>query len=242
MKAIIIDDIKDNVELLEYFLKKYCTSVEVVGKAYTYDEAISLVHSCDFQVIFLDIKLDKHDGFEVLEKLHSSNVFVVFITAYEEYALKAFKHDAVDYIVKPVGIQELKRVVEKLQDRISSQMVEDIEVDNQPSIDFIAVPSIDSIEFLKFDDILYLEADGRYTIIHLKNDKKVTATRNMSEYDDILDRSRFFRVHKSYVVNLGHVKKIHKSNGNYLELYNSKVSIPIARRRYQDLRDCLKIS
>jgi two-component system LytT family response regulator len=242
MKAIIIDDIKDNVRLLEYFLSKYCPSVEIVGKAYGYDEAIDLIHSSDFKIIFLDIKLDKHDGFDVLEKLHTTNVYVVFITAYEEYAVKAFKYGAVDYIIKPIGIQELKRVVTKLENRINSQIKKDTGDESQNVTDFIAVPSVDSIEFLKCQDILYLEADGRYTTIFLNNGKKVTATKNMCEYEDILDRSKFFRVHKSYVVNLSHIKKIYKSNGNYLELYNCKTTIPIARRRYQYLRTCLKIN
>lgn len=236
MKTIIIDDIKDNVDLLEHFLNKYCPTVEIVGKAYNYDEAVNLIHSSCFQVIFLDIKLDKHDGFNVLEKLHNSNVHVVFITAYEEYAVKAFKHDAVDYIVKPLGIQELKRVVNKLQNRIDLQSQEKVVDKNKSSIDFIAVSSIDNIEFIKYQDILYLEAYGRYTTFYLKNEKKVTSTKNMCEYEDVLKDSNFFRVHKSYIINLNFLKKIHKSNGNYIELFNSNTKIPIARRRYNDLR------
>jgi two-component system LytT family response regulator len=244
IKAIIIDDLKDNVELLEYFITKYCPSVEIVGKAYSFDQAIDLIHTVEFQVIFLDIKLDKHDGFDVIEKLHSSNIHVVFITAYEEYAIKAFKHNAVDYIVKPVGIQELKKVVDKLHDRINIQTAnQDTTNFNQSNIDFIAIPSVDNIAFIKLQDILYLEADGRYTTFHLVDDKKVTACKNMCDYEEILDPSIFFRVHKTYIVNLNCTKKIHKSNGNnYLEFYNTKTIIPIARRRYNDLRINLNIS
>ncbi len=236
MKVIIVDDIKDNVELLEYFINKYCPSVEIVGKAFNYDEAINLIQTSDFQVVFLDIKLDKNDGFDVLEKLHSSNVYVVFITAYEEFAIKAFKHDAVDYIVKPVGIQELKRVVEKLQNRIDSQTKEKTNINVKPIIDFIAIPSVNTIELIKHKDLLYLEADGGYTTFYLNNGKKVITANNLREYEKVLNKSNFFRVHNSYIVNLSHVKKIYKTEGIYLEFYNSKTIIPIARRRYSDLR------
>lgn len=239
IEAIIIDDIKDNVDLLEYFLKKYCPTIKVVGKAYSFNEAIDLIHSVTFKVIFLDIKLDKNDGFDIIEKLHSTDVYIVFVTAYEEYAVKAFKHNAVDYIVKPVGIQELKKVVDKLQDRISLQSQQ--ESTNQVNIDFVTVPSVDSIEFIKYQDILYLEADSRYTTFHLINQKKVIASKNMCDYEQRLCAVGFFRVHKSYMVNLSYIKRIHKKNGNYLEFHNSKITIPIARRRYNDLRDCLKI-
>ncbi len=236
MKVIIVDDIKDNVELLEYFINKYCPSVEIVGKAFNYDEAINLIQTSDFQVVFLDIKLDKNDGFDVLEKLHSSNVYVVFITAYEEFAIKAFKHDAVDYIVKPVGIQELKRVVKKLQNRIDSQTKEKPNINIKPIIDFIAIPSVNTIELIKHKDLLYLEADGGYTTFYLNNGKKVITANNLREYEKVLNKSNFFRVHNSYIVNLSHVKKIYKTEGIYLEFYNSKTIIPIARRRYSDLR------
>jgi two-component system LytT family response regulator len=145
--------------------------------------------------------------------------------------------------VKPVGIQELKKVVEKLENRIQINEVGSNTTNVvESNIDFIAIPSVDNIAFVKYQDILYLEADGRYTTFYLANDKKVTASKNMCDYEQVLDTSIFFRVHKSYIVNLNQIKKIHKTNGNYLEFYNTKTTIPIARRRYNDLRVCLNIS
>ena len=173
---------------------------------------------------------------------------IIFVTSYDEYAVKAFKFNAIDYLLKPLKIEELVEAVNKCYEDILknaftpkeqiSQL--DLSLQNKDALDFIAVSSVDKIDFLQLQDILYLKSDGRYTNFYLDDGTRVTSSKNLGEYEKILDLSHFFRVHNSYIVNINHIKEIYKTDGGYC-LMSSQDSIPIAKRRHDLFLKYLKL-
>lgn len=274
IEAIIIDDELNNIKILKHFLEKYCPMIKVLATSNSKNEAISLIQNLKPQLLFLDIVLDEGTGFDILEEIHDFKGSVIFVTAFNEYAVKAFKHGALDYIVKPIIIEELISAVHKAQNKVlknnyfSRDQLKSLinvlemepgndiaEDDTQETLDneidildplleeypeIIAIPSIKKINLVGIDRIEFLEADGKYTIFHLKNKDVMVASRNIGEYLKILNPQLFFRVHHTYVVNMNAIKNIHKTDGNYCEL-NSGFNIPIAKRRLEEFNKFLRI-
>ncbi|MEL6811621.1 MAG: LytTR family DNA-binding domain-containing protein [Bacteroidota bacterium] len=246
IKAIIVDDEENNVKLLEHFVENYCSFVDVVRTVLTKEEAIRQIDVVEPQLIFLDIMLDSGTGFEVLEEATFKNYKVIFVTAFSDYAIKAFKYHAIDYILKPIDIEALVAAVNKAYKEIEKeQFTNEAQVTmlynsmhNNLPLDFIAIPSLEKIEFIKFDEIIYFKSDGRYTEFYLLDGRKIVATKNLGEYESIVDGSMFFRTHKSYMVNLKHLKNINKAAGNYCEMVNG-ATLPIAKRRHESLQKLL---
>ena len=249
INAIIIDDEINNTDLLAHFLEKYCPIVNCMTCCNTKSEGIATLNKLQPQLIFLDIMLDEGTGFDLLEALNYTDYKVIFVTAFNEFAIKAFKYNAIDYILKPIDIEQLILAVNKAYKEIeSSNYTEKIQLqqtyksitNNELPQHLIAVPSAKKIDFIKTEDIIYLKSEGRYTIFQLKENKQLVATKNLGEYENLLDASIFFRVHHSYVVNLTQVISINKTDGNYCEMTN-KETVPIAKRRQEQLNKFLKI-
>ncbi|MFD0861660.1 LytR/AlgR family response regulator transcription factor [Sungkyunkwania multivorans] len=249
IKAIVIDDEVNNVDLLVHFLEKYCPIVEIIGKATTSREGKVLIEELQPQLIFLDIMLDEGTGFELLEDVTFTKSKVIFVTAFDEFAIKAFKFSAIDYVLKPIEIEELVLAVNKAHEQIKLSLFTEKEQLNMLSnsinknrlpLNFIAIPSVDKIDFVKTNEIVFCNSEGRYTTFHLISGKEIVATKNLGEYEQTLDKNIFFRIHNSYIVNLTHVLNINKSGGNYCELVTGE-SIPIAKRRQDQLHRFLKI-
>lgn len=247
--AVVIDDERANVNLLVQLLEKFCPLINVIGQATSKADAIALIDELLPQLIFLDIQLDIGTGFDVLKEASHQESRVIFVTSFDEYAIQAFKYNAVDYVLKPVGVEELVLAVNKACKEIDREQYTDrqklddvsnsvMQADKQ--FDFIAIPSLDKIEFVKLDDIIYFESDGRYTTLYLTNKETIVACKNIGEYEKILDEQVFFRIHHSYLVNLTHALNINKSAGNYCEMINGK-SLPVSRRRQDLLLKHLKI-
>lgn len=240
IKAIIIENEKENRDFLVHLLKQHFPIVKIVGLADNYTDAKLLIENSDYDVIFLDIKLGDGNGFDLIENLNESNNYIVFVTAYEEFALRAFKFNTIDYLLKPVGIEDLKNVIKKLEKHLINQDDRNSH-HHYEAKDQIAVPGIHDIKFLKLNEILFLESDGRYTTFYLTNNRKITSSRNLGEYEKFISDSNFFRVHNSYLVNLSHVKAIKKSDGMYIEFFESSKQLPIAKRRLNALKDFLNL-
>ncbi len=246
--AIIVDDEGKNVKLLDHFIQKYCPQINIVGTALTNEEAVEKIDALKPHLIFMDIVLDEGTAFDVLDKINHSQYKLIFITSYSEYAVRAFKHNAIDYILKPVSIEDLILAVNKAYEDIEREWFTSKEqifnltgtIENRAPFRFIAVPSMDKIEFVKIEDILYLNSDGRYTIFYLSNGNKIMASKNLGEFENIIDKTQFFRIHNSYIVNLQHIKKINKTDGSYCEMSNNE-SLPIAKRRQESLNKFLRI-
>ncbi|MBL4662770.1 MAG: response regulator transcription factor, partial [Flavobacteriaceae bacterium] len=246
--AVIIDDEINNINLLIHFIQKYCPLINTVGTASTKDEAITVINITKPKIVFLDIILDEGTGFDLLEEITYKKSKVIFVTAFDEYAIKAFKYNAIDYLLKPIEIEELVLAVNKAcKDIDEGSFTRNNQINklndslnNKVELDFIAVPSLKKIDFVKLEDIIYLKSSGRYTDFFLKNNRKITASRNLGEFENIIDKTLFFRIHNSYIVNLRHVLNINKADGNYCKM-STQESIPIAKRRQEALHRFLRI-
>ncbi len=248
--AVIVDDNPSNISLLTSYVKNYCSStMRVVGTASRQKEAISLINKYKPEILFLDIMLQTGTSFEILERIEPYDYRVIFATAYDKFALKAFKYNAVDYLMKPIDEREFLSATNKVcNDILERRFLEPERITRlsdsfkgrSHNLDFITVPSVDRIEFVRSNDIIFCKSDGRYTEFHLEGGRELVASKSLGEFQHDLDKGQFFRIHHSYIVNLMHVLNINKSAGNYIELSNGK-SLPIAKRRQQELHRYLNI-
>ncbi|KQS53240.1 MULTISPECIES: LytTR family DNA-binding domain-containing protein [Flavobacterium] len=248
-KALIIDDEVNNIALLKHFVTKYCPSIEVVGEALTISEGISEIREKEPDILFLDIKLNEGNSFEILDQLDDLKAQVIFVTSYDEYALKAFKYNAVDYILKPIIIEDVILAVNKAIKNIEQQDFFDFgkltsfsgePVSFSENKEYIAIPSLDKVDMVKSSQITYIEADNKYTVFHTIEGKKYTSSKNLLSFEETLDKTRFFRIHHSFILNIEHLVTIIKKDGSYCEMSDGTL-LPIARRKLEDFHRFLKI-
>lgn len=228
-KTIIVEDEQKNMELMLHFLKKYCPSIEIVAKCLTFDEALHALNSKKIDLVFLDILLDKNTSFDLLEQLNNTDFQIVFTTAFDEYAIQAFKYNTVDYLLKPIAIKELIDVVSRAENRIEQNkgrvqtgfpQFTDRLIGRNP-FDLLVVSGMNKVDFIRQEEIVYLKSAGRYTKFHFKDVKrKVLATKPIGEFEQNLDDMKFYRIHNSYIINLNQLLKINKVSGNYCEMSN----------------------
>jgi two-component system, LytTR family, response regulator len=225
MTAFIIDDEQNSIDVLHLLIIKHCPNVSIVGFETDYAAAITKINDLNPQIIFLDINLQSRTGFELLNEL-TIQPGIIFTTAYENFAVTAFKHDAIDYLLKPIDYQELIRAVDKAKTRIGDHRIGSKSISY---LDQITVSTSDGIVFLDTKDIIRLEADGGYTFFFLTNDSKFMVSKNLGSFDKIFEYTTCKRVHKSHIVNLRHVKKLNKTD-RIIEMSNGD-EIPIPRER-----------
>ncbi|MDC1355261.1 LytTR family DNA-binding domain-containing protein [Flavobacteriaceae bacterium] len=249
ISTILVDDEIKNNELLSIYLDKYCPKIEVVGIATTVEDAINKINGLQPNLIFLDIVLHDGTGFDVLEGVQHNDFSVVFITAFQEYAVTAFKFNAIDFLLKPIDPKDLITTVNTIEENIKNKLytttpqLESAKTSiatKTSDYNFIAIPSTKKIDFIKIDDILYFESDGRYTIIHLMDQTTFFVSKNIGEYDKILAPNYFFRIHKKYLINLKYIININNSDGSNCELVGN-LKLPVAKRRKEDLVSFLNI-
>lgn len=228
LTALLVDDEVNNLHNLEFLLHHDCEGIQVTGKAQNAGEARDWLRSHTADVIFLDINMPGENGFQFLDSLPGQNFRVIFVTAYNEYALQAIKASAVDYIVKPVNIDELQKAVEKLkrllnnpvaaeQDRqLLRHLLESVSKSNPPKK--IALPQLGSISFIEVDDIVSLQADSNYTIIHMRDMQKLVISKTLKDFEELLNEHQFVRIHKSYIVNLRYIKEYSTIDGGVVKM------------------------
>ncbi len=249
LRTILVDDEKNNLDLLHYFIKKNCPSLEIVAQCITYDQAKETLENTDFDLVFLDILLDRETSFHLLEHIEKTSFHIIFTTAYDEYAIKAFRYNAADYLLKPIVISELVEAVERIEKHISKnellhndqirQLSETI-LGKQP-LNYLTVSGMDRVDFMQLEDIVYLKSAGRYTEFYLKDKKrKIISSRPIGEYETMLSKEHFYRIHNSYLINLNALININRRAGNYCELSNG-VSLPISRRRFEGLVKLMRL-
>ncbi len=249
VNALIVDDEQNNREALAKMLDQFCPDVHVVDKVGSVAEAIESIGNHDPKIVFLDVEMPGGNGFTLLEQIDNPNFHVIFTTAHAAYAVKAIKFAALDYLLKPINLNELKVATEKAIKSINNGQSEGdkarkIEVlrDNRTkeSFDFskIALPTIDGIEFYKVDDILRCEADRSYCKFYLNDGKSIVVSKPLKEYEDLLSECNFFRIHKSNMVNLGHVTKYVKGKGGYVVLTDGS-HVGVSHRKKDDLMNIL---
>lgn len=240
LRVLIVDDEADARENLQLMLTEYCPEVQVVGQAGSAPEARQRINELQPNALFLDIKMPGEDGFALLASIAELDLPVVFTTAYDEYALKAFKQNALDYLEKPIDHEELQRASKKLQRAINelggtqpSAIAALMKDPASPLSTRVAVPGRDGLVLLKHEEIMYLEANDSYTTIHLKDGKRSVSSKHIRVFETNLDPKTFFRVHKTYIINLAHLKGFNRAEGNMAVLDNGTL-IPVSRRRLPD--------
>jgi two-component system LytT family response regulator len=236
MHCILIDDEPDAIVTLQTILDTYCEGIEVVGKADNAFKAFKLIEEFNPELIFLDVEMPGINGFDLLEELTDPRPEVIFTTAYEKYAISAIRNNAVDYLLKPIDVDELINAVKKAEERLNKKSGPA----KNSGVDYkIKLASLDEIIFASPSEIINIEGDGRYTRVHFVSGKVMLIAKNLKEFEDELLPSGFFRVHKSQLINCNHVKKISNTDGYFVELSNNK-SIEISRRRKMEFMEFLK--
>lgn len=235
LKALIVDDELKARENLQILLHDFVEGVEVVSLCENIAEATDAVRLHGPDVVFLDIQLQRETGFDLLTKLKEINFEVIFTTAYTEYAIKAFKFSAIDYLLKPIDIEELKKAVARVEKRVSNnmtgrltQLVQNLKQGSSENYK-IALPTLDGLVFVKISDILYCEASSNYTQI-FTTEEKYLVSKTLKEYDDLLSDHNFFRIHNSYLININSIKKYVKGEGGYVVL-NNDTSLDVSKRK-----------
>jgi two-component system, LytTR family, response regulator len=249
--ALIIDDEVNNTTLLDYFIGKYCPEINETITANSLEEAVTQFSGASqrINIVFIDIELNNGaSGFDFLNTLDCESVQIIFVTAYNEYAIKAFKYNAVDYLIKPLNIEDLQLAVknackrmEKGVNRQLNRLLQDAEWKKlfKPS-KFIAVASVNKIEILAKEDIEHIRSDGKYSTFFTLTGKH-ESSRNLGEYEQLLlNDEMFIRVHHSYIVNLNFVKQIKKEVG-WTCLMNSGFPVPVSRRKQDELTKALNL-
>jgi len=251
--SIIIDDEPKVREGIRLLLTEYCPEIRICGSAKSAAEGRELLNANRIDLIFLDISMPGEDGFEFLQSIPKENYGIIFITAYEEYALKAIKASAIDYLLKPVNALELKEGVSKamkylelrrdkselhdiykeslnnLQDQITSK---------NEQITKITIAELYGFRIINVTDLMYLQADASYTILHLSGLDKIVATRSLGEFEKLLENPMFFRIHKSAIINLSYLKGYSSYEGNFAELTDG-TRISISRRKLTEFREAV---
>ncbi len=242
IKAIIIDDEKSAVISIELALKEYCPTVEVIGKAYSAKEGIKEIETKKPDLVFLDIQMPHTTGIELLEQIDQRNFDVIFVTAYNEYAVKAFKLNAIDYLLKPISIPELIKAVHKVSDTKGNQFTSTDKLDKlKASLSGkVGLPFSSGTEFIKISDIIRVEADGSYCKIITTDGKERLVSRNLKEIQTSLENESFYRTHKSHLINLEHIKKYSPlKDGGTIEMADG-AKIEIARTNKAEFSALLK--
>ena len=246
IKTIIIDDEQNARENLKLILSDFCKDVEVVAEAGSAQEARSLITEHKPNLLFLDINMPNEDGFELLASIEEKNFSVIFITAHNQFALKALKAGAIDYIEKPIDIEDLQAAVSKIkieeESSVDFEMIKNLleGYKNERKAETIAVPTLSGYEILKAEDIVHLEADESYTRIFLADGSKCVSSMTIARYEKVLDGNTFFRVHKSHIINTKHhLKEFNRHDGNMAVMDTGDV-IPVARRKLSGFISAIK--
>ncbi len=233
--ALIVDDEQHAISILKTLLSECCPQVEVVAETTYMKEAMRLYKKHQTDLIFLDVEMPSGTGFDFLDSIELGESRVIFTTAHDNYMIKAIRFSALDYLLKPIDPGELTVAIDRFRKLKSKSMEQSLHFiksvkDPNGKMDSIAISSIETIVFLKFADILYFKSERGYTIAHTADGQQHVSSRNIGEFEELLQDYRFFRVHKSYVINIDHVKKYIRGRGGSVVISDDK-EIEVSRMR-----------
>lgn len=240
IKAIIIDDEHYACQALVALIKKHCPDVDVVAVCNNAKEAVKLVKQLKPQLVFLDIEMPYLNGFEVLEMLAPVEFDCIFTTSYDQYAIKAIRFSALDYLLKPVDPEELKAAIQKLLNKRKPDLQQQMEIllsrlhQPQKQIARIALPTLDGLQIIPVDTIVYCTASSNYTSLCFKDNQKLMVSRTLKEIEEMLEEENFLRVHNSSLVNLNEVTRYIRGEGGSLLMSNG-ATIDVSRSRKEML-------
>ncbi|MES2566491.1 MAG: LytTR family DNA-binding domain-containing protein [Bacteroidota bacterium] len=241
ISALIIDDEIDGAEVLQFLIEQNCLNVNVLGLAHSVESAISGIKELKPDLVFMDIELPTGTGFDVLKATQELSYETIFITAYEHYAIKAFKTNAIDYLLKPVIIDELIAAIKKAEKRIAmfgkinhSNQIDSLVLNNIIKHKKISIPSQEGILWIDVEEIVRFEAESNYTHVFIKNRRKVMVAKTLKSFEDQLHNTTFCRVHSAHLINLNEVDRYIKGDGGNVILKDSS-NIPISRSHKTEL-------
>jgi len=233
-KAVLIDDEQEGRNAVSNILTSFCEEVHLLGEADGVATGIELIKKTNPDVVFLDIEMPDGNGFDILESFDTVNFHVIFVTAYDRYAIKAIKFSAVDYLLKPLDPQQLIDAVNRLSKRSPKglQTEERIEVllDNKKNISKLALPTTTGYRFIRVKDIIRCEAESNYTNFYLQTTEQILVTRTLKDFESLLKEDSFIRVHQSHLINIDFVEQYIKGDGGFVIMSDGS-EVEISRRR-----------
>lgn len=236
IRSLIVDDEPDNRLTMHTLLTKFCKDVEVVAEAGTVKEAVAKINSTKPDVVFLDIEMPQENGFQLFRYFTDIDFEVIFTTAYDEYAVKAFRYSAIDYLLKPINLEELREALTRvsnsdMQPELNKIRLQTLEYNLDHSFQKIALPVLNGFEFINTNDIIHLKADNNYTIVHTTNSKHLVS-KTLRDFEIMLTPSNFFRVNRSNLINLNFLKRYIRNKSPLIELTNgTQIKLPLARKQ-----------
>ena len=242
IKAIIIDDELDSIETLKWKLENYCPEVVLQDTFNDPTKGLAFLKNNDIDLLFLDIEMPKLNGFDVLQEMGTITFDVIFTTAYDDFGIQAIKFSALDYLLKPVQVNELQQAVQKhisksQNTQLTQQQIEllfqNIRLQQSGEPGMIALATKESIEFVKPEEISACVSDSNYTMVHFVDGRKKLISRTLKEFDLMLAKFGFYRPHHSYLVNLGQVREYIRTDGGYLLMRNN-MSVPVSKSKRED--------
>jgi two-component system LytT family response regulator len=241
VQVLIIDDEKHCCDNLQWQIKQYCPEIEVVAVCNKAEKGLQQIQRHQPQLIFLDVEMPGMNGFEMLEVLPEINFDIIFTTAFDQYAVRAIKFGALDYLIKPIDKDELREAINKFLYRTQrdslkqlNALLTHIRKSNDLSFQKIALPTLHGYELVPLNNIMYCESSSNYTTIHLNNGQHLLISQTLKDIEDLLDMQPFFRIHNSYVVNLQYAIRYTKGEGGFLVL-NNDILIPVSRNKKEEL-------
>jgi two-component system LytT family response regulator len=236
LKAILVDDELSSLQNLQYKILEYCPPLKVVAQIQNPEEAVRMIQQFKPDVIFLDIEMPRMSGFKMLEQIPEVDFEVIFTTAYNHYAINAIRISAFDYLVKPVSIEELQNTVERLgfstvkKNRERAEMLKKNLSSPKSQEDNIALPANDGLEFIQIKQIIRIESSSNYSKVILQNGQQLLVTRQLKDFEELLQEYRFYRVHHSHLINLNFIAKYIRGDGGQITMRNGDV-IDVSRRK-----------
>ncbi len=236
LKAVLVDDEENNLSSLREKITRHCPDVEIIAACDTAEKAIAAIDGLHPDLVFLDIEMPVMNGFLLLRQIQYKGFELIFTTAYGHYAIKAIRYSALDYLVKPIEIEELKLAVSRAEEKRREKSNHQLELllenikDKRPTFQRIAVPTVEGLQFIKVSEIVYLEAQINYTHIFLTSKEKYVVCRTLKEFEDMLPTDTFLRIHHSHIINKNFAEKYIRGEGGQVVL-STGVVLDIAKRR-----------
>lgn len=241
MKVLVLDDDNKISNMIKSLLEKYFSkSIKQIDTVSNVEEAVKAINSENYQLYLFDIHLGNETSFEIFDQIEKSKTKLIFITGHEKYAINAIKHQAIDYILKPINICEFKNSIEKVLDLIQKE--QKVGSVNQFSIkqeNSLMLKALESIKLVKLNEVIYLEASGPYTDVFLTTGDKITVTKHLKDFENKLENTGFYRIHNSFIINTLKISGITKKDGYTVEMQNNK-SLVISSRRKDDFMHYLE--
>lgn len=238
IKTILVDDEPRGLSALKRLLEIYCPDIKIIGECLDTRSAIEQIQLLEPELVFLDIGMPDKNGFDLLNELSPMPFEVIFVTAHNEYTVQAFRYSAIDYLLKPVEedllIEAVRRAAQRIADKTSASQVEtflyNLHRVHTPAEMKLCIPDMKGFQVVQLADVIYCESESSYTIFYLLNGRRITASKSIIEYELLLERSGFCRIHKSFLVNLHHVKEYVRGEGGSVLLTDDRM-IEVSRRK-----------